>query len=255
MIHVGLDDTDVIGSPGTNKLARHIARQLAADFHCRIIVRHQLLVDCRVPCTNKNGSASITFEPRSDFSIAALAERLSEIIVDWSPDGADPGLCIATNVPRSIVEWGLRCQRELVDQRMAHELAAQHGLYLAGLAGTRDGVIGALAAVGLFETGDDGRIVYVGGEPEEAAPAEVVSDETPERFDMGGVQSVAAILHAGVDEIRRLDDHRLVGEGAVDLGKRLRPNRRRGKVVLLVSPLASTDGGDDLAQWRADRIA
>ena len=63
MIYVGLDDTDTLDDPGTNQLARHLVRELAGDFHGRMILRHQLLEDPRVPCTKKNGCASILFEP------------------------------------------------------------------------------------------------------------------------------------------------------------------------------------------------
>ncbi len=57
MIYVGIDDTDTLDDPGTNQLARHIVRQLSGQFRGRMILRHQLLEDPRVPCTKKNGCA------------------------------------------------------------------------------------------------------------------------------------------------------------------------------------------------------
>ena len=60
------------------------------------------------------------------------------------------------------MDWGLRCKRELVTQSEARQIAADHGIYLEGLGGTEDGVIGALAAVGLMATKNDGRVVYFG---------------------------------------------------------------------------------------------
>ena len=62
MIYVGMDDTDVEGSRGTNQLARSLVAALASEVRCIRIVRHQLLEDPRVPCTTKNGSASIAFD-------------------------------------------------------------------------------------------------------------------------------------------------------------------------------------------------
>ena len=53
MIYVGLDDTDTLDDPGTNQLARHLVRELSGQFGGRMIVRHQLLEDPRVPCTKK----------------------------------------------------------------------------------------------------------------------------------------------------------------------------------------------------------
>ena len=62
MIYVGIDDTDTLDDPGTNQLARHLVRELASDYNGQMILRHQLLEDPRVPCTKKNGCASVRFD-------------------------------------------------------------------------------------------------------------------------------------------------------------------------------------------------
>ena len=67
---------------------------------------------------------------------------------------------MAEDVPQAVVEWGLRCQREFVKQSDARQIAAQHGIHLEGLGGTEDGVIGALAAIGLMATQNDGRVIH-----------------------------------------------------------------------------------------------
>ena len=61
VIYVGIDDTDVLGSPGTNKLARHLIHHLPAEYEPLVAIRHQLLFDPRVPYTSKNSSASLLF--------------------------------------------------------------------------------------------------------------------------------------------------------------------------------------------------
>src|SRR5690349_12956758 len=109
MIYVGLDDTDTLDDPGTNQLARHLVRELADEFDGRIILRHQLLEDPRVPCTKKNGCASIAFEPAvGSVEIAEthradgvsrqarhtiLIDRIRDLMIPWCPAGSDPGLC------------------------------------------------------------------------------------------------------------------------------------------------------------------
>ena len=60
MIIVGIDDTDIIDSPGTNQLARLILKKIGSSACDSIIIRHQLFFDPRVPYTSKNGSASIS---------------------------------------------------------------------------------------------------------------------------------------------------------------------------------------------------
>ena len=56
------------------------------------------------------------------------------------------------SIPQAIIDHGRACQRRLVSQAEARQLAASHGIYLEGLGGTQDGVIGALAAIGLINT-------------------------------------------------------------------------------------------------------
>jgi hypothetical protein len=237
MIFVGIDDTDTLDDPGTNQLARHLVRELADTVHGRLITRHQLLEDPRVPCTRKNGCAAIEFEPRGAVALADLASRIRGLMLAWCPVGSDPGLCLtASPVPRSIIEYGRECQRRLVSQQEARQLAATHGIYLEGLGGTQDGVIGALAAVGLINTRNDGRIVYLGS-------------SAIDHFEITGIHAVSELLGCGVEEIRRQDDHQLVTSGSVDVGKRLRPNYRDGKVVLYVSCL---DPGR--SEWLAQRV-
>ena len=234
MIYVGLDDTDTLEDPGTNQLARHLVRELAGSYSGRIIIRHQLLEDPRVPCTKKNGCASIALEPLDSTPLAAMIETLRRIIVPWCPIGSDPGLCVTNSVPPAVISWGHRCQRELLTQAEARNIAAEHSIHLEGLGGTEDGVIGALAAVGLMATKNDGRVVYFGSSGEDW-------------YDVTGCLDVDNILTRGVDEIRTFDTGAPLTAGTVDVGKRLRPNYRRGKVVLYV-----TRG--DAPHWEAVRV-
>lgn len=237
MIYVGLDDTDTLDDPGTNQLARHLVRELAPRFVGRLIIRHQLLEDPRVPCTKKNGCASIAIaQPDSadEEPLTELVDRLRQLILPWCPSGSDPGLCIADSVPPAAIAFGLRCQRELVTQTEARQLAAEHDIYLEGLGGTEDGVIGALAAIGLMATQNDGRVVYCGSAGNDW-------------YDVTGCLEAADILSRGVNEIRIVDGGELLTAGVVDVGKRLRPNYRGGKIVLFVTR-------NDAPHWEAVRL-
>jgi hypothetical protein len=248
MIYVGLDDTDTLDDPGTNQLARHLVRELDGIFSGRMIIRHQLLEDPRVPCTKKNGCASIAFEPvgwalpsnkfaNGDDTFGVpnlLLDQLREIILPWCPAESDPGLCVTTAVPAAITAWGMRCQRELVTQAEARLLAEEHRIFLEGLGGTEDGVIGALAAVGLMATRNDGRVVHFGSSGEDW-------------YDVTGSLAAGDILARGVDEIRTVEAGQLLTTGTVNIGKRLRPNFRQGKIVLYVTRI-------DGPHWQAVRV-
>ncbi len=231
MIFVGIDDTDTLDSPGTNQVARALVARIANRFRCRLIIRHQLLFDPRVPYTSKNSAATLLFEPGAQECHEPLIAELRNALQENSAPGSDPGLCVAERVPESVSRFGLRCQQEVVDQSEARQLSAACGIYLEGLAGTQDGVIGALAAIGLAATGNDGRVVNIGTWPD----------------DLSGPQDVDVLRSRGV-EVHDIQRDEPIEHGLVDVGKHLRPNYRRGNIVQFVEPDSST------SIWKAVRL-
>lgn len=215
MLFIGMDDTDNLESRGTGHLARAIASALAADYPLLGVTRHQLLVDPRVPCTRNNSCAAIALGGDGDLDLGEIMERVRRLMMGDFQPGSDPGLCLARAVPPAVTEFGRRTQRELVRQADARALAAAHGIRLVGLGGDEDGVIGALAAVGLAASGEDGRYVQVGRSRE-----------------LAGLQPVAAVLAAGVEAVQT-PDGRPVTEGWVQTDK-LRPARRTGRPIAVV---------------------
>lgn len=235
MIYVGIDDTDMPDTPGTNQLAKALVALVADRFRCRFILRHQLLDDPRVPYTSKNGSASIWLEPVNGpvGDLRPLIASLRARMLEWYVPGSDPGLCVTTTVPDDVVAFGARCQREVVTRGDAESLAGRHGIHLEGLGGTRGGMIGALAAVGLAAAQNDGRVVVNGTWPD----------------DLSGLQPIAAIEARGV-AVQCLESGASICEGEVDVGKHLRPNLRAGRVVLFVRSEETPTG----RQWLAVRL-
>jgi hypothetical protein len=216
-IHIGIDDTDTLDTRGTNQLARSLARCVSAQFTCQRITRHQLLNDPRIPYTSKNGSASLVLQAAFHADLARLATMLSHAMRDDYVPGSDPGLCVALGPSESVQRFGRRCQREIVTQQEARQLAASEGILLLGLGGTEDGVIGALAAVGLAAQGNDGRVVHA----------------CNWREDLAGRQSVDTLREFGV-RVRDWESNQEIETGIVDVGKKLRPNWREHGCVLYV---------------------
>jgi tRNA(Ile2) C34 agmatinyltransferase TiaS len=219
MYFVGLDDTDILDSRGTGQLARQIAAALATDYQVLGVTRHQLLLDPRVRCTKNNSCAAIAVKANGDGhedgGLDNLLERVrAMMLADFQP-GSDPGLCVADAIPGAIVEFGRRAKEHLVTLPEAWSLAASHGIRLAGLGGDQSGAIGALAAVGLAATGEDGRYVMVGSSRE-----------------LAGLQPVEALLQAGISAVETCEGKR-VSEGLV-LTDKLRPARRSGRPVAVV---------------------
>ncbi len=215
MFFIGLDDTDNLESRGTGHLAREIAAALAVDYQVQGVTRHQLLFDSRVPMTKKNSCATIVLNGTGSYDHTALLERVRVLMLSDFHPGSDPGLCVTRIVPTAITAFGRRAQRELVTQAEARELAVKHNISLLGLGGDEDGVIGALAAVGLAAPGADGRYVLVGRSRE-----------------LTGLQPVSAVLAAGVSAVRTLDGQ-TVTTGLIQTDK-LRPARRGGEPILFV---------------------
>jgi len=215
MLFIGLDDTDTLDSRGTGHLARQIAATLATDYSLLGVSRHQLLVDPRVPCTRNNSCAAISLDLNGDLAIGPLVERVRTLMLASFEPGSDPGLCVARSVPAAISEFGHRAQCELVSQDEARGLASVHGLPLLALGGDGGGIIGALAAVGLAATGEDGRYVLVGRSRE-----------------LSGLQPISALLAAGIVAVQTAEGQP-VTEGLVQTDK-LRPARRGGQPVAVV---------------------
>ena len=235
MIYLGIDDTDMPGTPGTNHYARALATHLSDRYRCALIVRHQLLQDPRVPCTSKNSSASMLLEPRNGSTMESLVDTLRSFMKRRLLTGSDPGFCVTLTVPDAITEFGRRCQKELVKQQEARDLAATHGIHLEGCGGTEDGVIGALAAVGLVAEGNDGRVVQIGSWPD----------------DLFGPQNIPSLKARDV-EVRCLESGRTVTTGTVDVGKHLRPSYRGKRIVLHARPEPCDFPETDF--WRAVRL-
>jgi hypothetical protein len=234
VIYIGIDDTDIVGSPGTNQLARKIVRKLGPIAEGSIVCRHQLFFDPRVPYTSGNGSASIQLPRGDEVPRQQLLDTIRGVMREWFVEGSDPGLAVATETCGEMDAFAQRARGEVVSQAEAREVALRAQCHLEGLGGTSQGIIGALSAVALAAGGNDGRVVHV--------------DTWPWPDTFVGVQRVSGIRERGIAEIRTESGQAFDGD-VVDVGKHLRPNWRGGRLVLFVEP-----SPDDGAVWRACRI-
>ncbi|HKJ63791.1 MAG TPA: hypothetical protein VJ969_00190 [Desulfopila sp.] len=95
-------------------------------------------------------------------NLAAVIEYSQSFLKRRSAPGSDPGLCVAVEndaLDRArIIKFGLAVKRSVVTKSLAYMLARETGLHLSEHGGTGDGIIGALAAIGLYLSGNDGRI-------------------------------------------------------------------------------------------------
>jgi hypothetical protein len=226
--YIGVDDTDTLGSPGTGRVVRGLARHLEALGlgESLGVSRHQLLVDERIRYTSHNSSKCIAFGIQgvvADFYQPCLAYMRGCIQM-----GADPGLCVADaeNVNQAILDFGQRAVCEILSKDEALKVAERNSIFLQEVGGDGSGVIGALAAVGLRASGNDGRLVDLKG-----------------IRDIGGIITVKELLErTAIDLVQDETGKTLAHFELVDTLDRVRPSLVGGKAVLRVELVAVESG-------------
>lgn len=157
-----IDDTDDIDSKGTGEIAEEICAliQEAVKGHMSAVTRHQLFVHEDIPYTSHNSSMcfELVLESALDYDrVISIAEN--HLRTETSPV-SDPGLCVFRthqNNFDALIEFGKRAKVEVLTKEKAYAFAKEHHIFLNEYGGTGDGVIGALAGVGLRLSGNDGR--------------------------------------------------------------------------------------------------
>ncbi|RZB29019.1 MAG: hypothetical protein AEth_01623 [Candidatus Argoarchaeum ethanivorans] len=223
MIYISIDDTDNLESRGTGRLARMIAAELSKSHTIFGVTRHQLYVHEDIPFTSHNSCAVIHLKDNEDGTLKDLFKTTKEMMLADFIEGSDPGLAVASSdkISPCIVYFGMDAKRTVLTQERARDIAKNTNTLLGGLGGTEDGVIGAVAGIGLASMKCDGRFV--------------LKDRTRE---LTGTQHIADILSAGIDQIMTLDGQ-IVTDGFIDLQKSPKPSFVQGKAVLFVEKCGS----------------
>lgn len=220
---IGIDDTDNKESRGTGFNARQLAAALENDRlgHVKGITRHQLFVHPDIPYTSQNSSACLDVDIDSFDEIKMFCRNF---MLQIGASGSDVGLCIAKqiNISNEIVKWGLNAKSVVLNMDKAIEVAKNNEIYLEGLTGTYDGIIGALAAVGLRTGGNDGRFIWL-------------NSEKNLRDIEHGIHSVEDLISkSGIDEVQSIEIENVYLKDRVNLNDWARPVLQNNKVVLLV---------------------
>jgi hypothetical protein len=229
---VGIDDTDTTESRGTGFHARQLALKLEEAGIGSVfgITRHQNYVHPAIRYTSQNSSACLLIETENLEKLKAFCHKF---LLEIAPDGSDVGLCIARedDIPKLVTKWGNRVKYELLTKEEALEIASKFdSIYLEGLTGTHDGIIGALAAVGLRAYGNDGRFIWLKHKRElrDLQPGYFAPSQLREEF--------------GIEQILiRLEKHYL-GDGKIYIHDWFRPVLKHHKVTLIVEKFFNEDG-------------
>lgn len=162
-IYLCIDDTDNLDSPGSGHLAEAMAKELqnlGLTSHCSNITRHQLFVHDTIPYTSHNSSMCFP-AVIGDNKLSNVIQFAKEFLKKASAPGSDPGLCVAVDSEsldrQSLIDFGLQAKKTVFTKQDAYLLAQRTGVHLSEHGGTGDGIVGALAGVGLRLHGSDGR--------------------------------------------------------------------------------------------------
>ena len=166
-IFIGIDDTDNAESRGTGFHSRELAHLLENSGHAIVdgITRHQLFVHPHIRYTSQNSSACIGLLTDDIPLITKICEKY---LAENSAPGSDAGLCISpvAKITNTIMVWGNSAKDTVLDMKEAYSIAKNANIYLRGFTGNHEGIIGALAALGLRAGGNDGRFIWRKGRKE-----------------------------------------------------------------------------------------
>jgi len=159
---VCIDDTDMPGTKGTGWLVQELCKELVDENRtqkCSPISRHQLYVHEDIPYTSHN--SSMCFEMILKADMKSAVSYMAQFLENRSQTGSDPGLCVAGITPaldwNRLIEYGKFAKNNISSKQEAYDLAADAGIHLSEHGGTGQGVVGAVAGLGLRLSGDDGR--------------------------------------------------------------------------------------------------
>lgn len=223
-LYICVDDTDdLTKSTSTGKIADLIAREISGMGGTleKGVTRHQLLLHDDIDYTSHNSSMCMVLDmERIDMEkIKTAAER---VLRENAAASADPGLCFCRldqlRAPETLIAYGRRAQKEVIQKEEAYQLAAQlGGTILEEYGGTGCGVIGALAGVGLRLSGCDG--VFRGGKGG--------------KFD-GQTHTVAQWRElTGIEQFLDFDGNLLPEDAPVSVGNQLKTTLVDHKVTLI----------------------
>lgn len=230
-ILIGIDDTDNITSGGTGNLARDLRARIAEQNLAKTIgiTRHQLLVSPEIPYTSHNSSACILVETESEM-VKALTDYCRDYLIKYSEAFSDVGMCIAewVMVSLAVQTFGKQAKEIVLTFGEAVEVANTAGLLLEGLTGDGGGIIGALAAVGLHKSGNDGRFLWL-----------------PGLYELRGICTASQLYQtASVDRIQDLDGASVPDDTRIKVGPWPRPVLLNSKATLLVVKASDDNIGE-----------
>ncbi|MBI5538954.1 MAG: hypothetical protein HY951_02775 [Bacteroidia bacterium] len=164
VVLIGIDDTDSKTSKGTGFLTRELGKQIEIQNLGKVlnITRHQLFLSKEIAYTNRNNSACIEV---SACNYDGLVEFCKEFVFRNSEKVAQPAIVFAKLelVSDEVIEFAKTAKNKIVTLKDALALIKKNDFLKEDSGKKNNGVIGAIAAIGLRATGNDGRVIWAKG--------------------------------------------------------------------------------------------
>ncbi len=161
-IYIAIDDTDSLEIGATGQSANELRQIIRTKGwgEPEPVTRHQLLLHPDIPYTSHNSSMCFSVDMKED-ELDNLIHCAAEFLENTSAPGSDPGLCVAA-IDRikdidCLIQFGFKAKKEILNKEAAYKTAEYCSIHLSEHGGTGQGIIGAIAAIGLRMTGNDGR--------------------------------------------------------------------------------------------------
>ncbi|WP_020676730.1 hypothetical protein [Geopsychrobacter electrodiphilus] len=229
---VCIDDTDNLESRGTGELASMLALQLEEQGwgSSSYVTRHQLLVHPDIPYTSHNSAMCFAASLNENCPVEQFIDYAGRFLLQESAPESDPGLCVMIPADlgdeSALLAFGRAAKKQVLTKNEAYTLARQTDIHLSEHGGTGQGVIGALAGVGLRLGGNDGRLK---GQLRFGMPAE--------RIKISALRA-----HPLVDCVRTLDGLTPSDGEEVVLGEKIKTVLLEGQSVLLLEAVREQGG-------------
>ena len=219
-IYVGIDDTGNSESVGTGKFARQIADELSKKYPVYGVTRHQFYVHPDINFSLHNFCAVIHVDINEEEYVDDIFKIVkSKMLTDFN-EGSNPGLAVAHegNISPAVVAYGKDAKEIVLTQERARNLAKNLNMRLEGFGETGNGVIGAVAGIGLVFTRNDGRFLQMG-----------------QIRKLKGPQPVEKFITAGINGIFTRDGCSITEGTVINEGnKPVKPCLVNGKIILFV---------------------
>lgn len=217
-----IDDTDNLNSKGTGAIADElkVLIKFMLGYECGFVTRHQLLIHEDIPYTSHNSSMCFPCEiEEKDYD--RLVSLCFEHLKKESAQGSDPGLAVAVLGKADeamLIAYGKDAKRKIIHKNDAYAVAKKADVYLNEAGGTGDGIIGALAGIGLRLWGNDGTL----------------KGQLPQ-FAEGQTYSVKEFTDTGmISSVQDEEGNPLSPDEQILVGWKAKPSMINGKLTLLV---------------------